>query len=57
MGKNLSAKEKSMAQISKAVNRKQIPVCKACHVDIHAGKYDGISLSTILNNKKSLRKE
>lgn len=24
-----------------AMNRKQIPVCRACHQKIHAGKYDG----------------
>ena len=26
------------------MNRKQIPVCKSCHNNTHAGKYDGISL-------------
>jgi hypothetical protein len=31
-----------------AINRKQIPVCKQCHRDIHNGKYDGQSLSSIL---------
>lgn len=23
------------------LSRKQIPLCKACHVKVHAGKYDG----------------
>jgi group II intron reverse transcriptase/maturase len=31
-----------------AINRKQIPVCHSCHRDIHNGKYDGLSLSSIL---------
>jgi group II intron reverse transcriptase/maturase len=31
-----------------AINRKQIPVCRQCHRDIHNGKYDGPNLSTIL---------
>lgn len=29
-------------------NRKQIPVCRSCHINvIHAGKYQGIKLSTL----------
>ncbi len=31
-----------------AINRKQLPVCRQCHLDIHQGKYDGASLSEIL---------
>jgi group II intron reverse transcriptase/maturase len=30
-----------------AINRKQVPVCKKCHGEIHNGKYDGKSLSEI----------
>lgn len=30
-----------------AINRKQIPVCQQCHRDIHRGRYDGPSLSSI----------
>lgn len=30
-----------------AINRKQLPVCHACHRDIHRGRYDGESLSEI----------
>jgi hypothetical protein len=30
-----------------AINRKQVPVCRKCHRDIHNGKYDGASLSSI----------
>ena len=32
------------AQILKQLNRRQITVCKNCHVKIHNGEYDGISL-------------
>ena len=31
-----------------ATNRKQIPVCRKCHREIHNGKYDGASLSAIM---------
>jgi hypothetical protein len=31
-----------------AINRKQVPVCQKCHREIHNGKYDGVSLSSIL---------
>jgi group II intron reverse transcriptase/maturase len=30
-----------------AINRKQVPVCRKCHRDIHNGKYDGASLASI----------
>jgi Type II intron maturase len=30
-----------------ALNRKQLPVCRACHQDIHRGKYDGANLASI----------
>lgn len=46
MNKNLSPMEKSMASL----NRKQIPVCRVCHMDIHTGVYDGTSLKDIINN-------
>jgi len=32
------------------LNRKQIPVCKACHQKIHRGEYDGLSLSDLAYN-------
>jgi group II intron reverse transcriptase/maturase len=31
-----------------AINRKQVPVCQKCHREIHNGKYDGASLSSLL---------
>jgi group II intron reverse transcriptase/maturase len=30
-----------------AINRKQVPVCRKCHQDIHNGKYDGANLASI----------
>jgi predicted HNH restriction endonuclease len=35
----------------KQLNRKQIPVCKNCHIKIHSGKYDGIALNKIKKEK------
>jgi predicted HNH restriction endonuclease len=37
---NLDAFSKMMA----AINRKQVPLCHDCHVLVHNGKYDGMSL-------------
>jgi nicotine oxidoreductase len=32
-------------RILRAINRKQIPVCKACHGKIHRGEYDNLKLA------------
>lgn len=34
-------------------NRKQIPVCKQCHLNIHDGKYDGPKLDKLLKKNAS----
>ncbi len=34
-------------RILRAINRKQIPVCTACHGKIHRGEYDGLKLSDL----------
>lgn len=26
------------------INRKQVPLCRSCHLDVHAGRYHGKSL-------------
>lgn len=31
------------------INRKQIPVCRDCHLKIHRGSYDGIKLSELVD--------
>ncbi len=36
-----------------AINRKQVPVCRKCHREIHNGKYDGASLSSILEQLRA----
>jgi nicotine oxidoreductase len=33
--------------ILRKLNRKQIPVCEACHRKIHRGNYDGLKLSSL----------
>lgn len=40
-----------------SVNRKQIPVCHRCHLDIHQGRYDGSRLSDILARIHARRSE
>jgi hypothetical protein len=32
-----------------AINRKQVPVCQACHRAIHQGTYDGAKLTSLLD--------
>lgn len=40
-----------------AINRKQIPVCRQCHRDIHNGKYDGPRLSSVLEKIEAVKLE
>lgn len=42
--------DKYMIALMQRMNRKQICVCRTCHMDIHYGKYDGNSLSLIEPN-------
>nr|WP_298059641.1 reverse transcriptase domain-containing protein [uncultured Halomonas sp.] len=42
--RKLGKEVKGFTRVMAAINRKQIPVCKKCHADIHAGRYDGASL-------------
>lgn len=44
MNVKLTVLDKNMVSLG----RKQIPVCKSCHVNIHAGKYDGIALKDVM---------
>ncbi|KHD08550.1 hypothetical protein PN36_14080 [Candidatus Thiomargarita nelsonii] len=39
-----------------AINRKQVPLCKQHHLDIHNGKYDGAGLAQIFEEIKSHKK-
>ena len=45
---------KGFAQQMALLNRKQVPLCKSCHKKVHAGLYDGPSLSEL---RKRMRKE
>lgn len=36
------------------INRKQLPVCRSCHMEIHSGNYDKISLNLISNKYISI---
>jgi len=38
---------KGFTRVMAALNRKQVPVCKACHERIHRGEYDSLSLKEL----------
>lgn len=38
---------KGFTKLMSELNRKQIPVCKPCHVHIHEGSYNGLSLNEL----------
>jgi group II intron reverse transcriptase/maturase len=40
--------QKTFESLMGLINRKQIPVCHGCHVNIHAGRYDGKKLSSFV---------
>lgn len=44
-------KTTGFTQLMNQLNRKQIPVCQQCHNNIHKGKYDGMSLREIYDEK------
>lgn len=44
-------KSNNFLAIMVKLNRKQVPVCKACHENIHSGKYDGTSLKDLQRTK------
>lgn len=49
--KNLPSKSKgSFNTILKQLNRKQVPVCKSCHVEITSGRYSGTSLKDLFSD-------
>jgi predicted HNH restriction endonuclease len=43
----LKEKVAGFMSVMRAMNRKQIPVCRACHLKIHNGTYDGLSLKDL----------
>src|SRR5262249_47934610 len=40
-------KPKGFRAVMRALNRKQIPACNACHQKIHNGEYDGVRLGDL----------
>lgn len=40
-------KARGFLKIMAILNRKQLPVCRACHRKIHAGGYDGLKLEDL----------
>lgn len=45
--KGIEPKQKGFTKLMAMLNRKQIPVCQSCHIKIHLGEYNGISLKEI----------
>jgi len=52
--KMTDGKAKGFARIMAILNRKQVPVCKACHHKIHTGKYDGLRLEDLAYDPRKL---
>jgi len=46
---------KGFTRVMAALNRKQVPVCKACHERIHRGEYDGLSLKELAYDLRKVR--
>lgn len=42
--RTINVKLNSFDQMLARVNRKQVPLCRNCHLEVHAGKYQGKSL-------------
>jgi group II intron reverse transcriptase/maturase len=38
---------RGFTRLMSAINRKQVPLCKTCHVRVHRGEYDGVSLGEL----------
>jgi len=49
--KALKGKPIGISNTMKALNRKQIPLCRICHLRVHRGIYDGPNLSKILDDR------
>ena len=47
--KTINAKLSPFDKMMARINRKQVPLCKSCHTDVHTGKYQGKSLKYLSN--------
>lgn len=45
--RKMNQKLKGFHKVMASLNRKQVPVCKECHLKIHRGEYDSISLKDL----------
>jgi hypothetical protein len=43
----VNLEDKYMRGMMQRMNRKQICVCRSCHLDIHYGRYNGTSLKLL----------
>lgn len=44
----------TLIKVMSKIRRKVVPLCRACHVNVHAGKYDGMSLKELQKNRETL---
>lgn len=42
--KTINTKLNDFYKLVAGINRKQVPLCRNCHVKIHSGKYKGVSI-------------
>jgi hypothetical protein len=40
-------------KIMSRLNRKQVPVCQECHIKIHNGEYDGMSIKDLAKRRRN----
>lgn len=46
---------RGFTRVMMALNRKQVPVCKACHEKIHRGDYDGLGLKDLAYDLRKVK--
>jgi group II intron reverse transcriptase/maturase len=50
------SKVKGFTRLMAILNRKQVPVCRACHQKVHTGKYDGLRLEELAYDPRKPRR-
>lgn len=45
--KTINSKLKAFDKMMAEINRKQVPLCRTCHLDVHKGNYEGKSLKNL----------
>lgn len=48
--KTVNVKLNTFDQMMARINRKQVPLCRSCHIKVHKGRYNGLSLRYLTNN-------